>query len=250
MSEALGDKLRQAREEKGMTIEQLAAVTKLNAQFIEALERGRWDLLPGQVYLKPFVKACAEALHLNLKELYGLIDGQETEKPAAAESQPEVPVRGKRLDYRIPVVIIIALIVIAVIYYTVKSRQDGIFSSEVSEIVPAERVVPRKEAKWDRPWQRPALWETGGDRHRLHLEASDTVWVCVLIDGDTTFTGFLNPGAVRTVTTSGNLQVSLGRNDCIIGFFDGTRIEGMGTGPIGPRSFRLGRVNERSDIEH
>jgi transcriptional regulator with XRE-family HTH domain len=250
MSEALGDRLRQAREARGMTLEQLAAVTRLNPQFIEALEKGRWDLLPGQVYLKPFVKACAEALNLNLKELYVLINGKEMEERQVSESQLETPVRGRRFDYRIPVVIFIGLIVVALIYFTVKSRQGGILSTGVSEIVPAERVVRKQEAKWNRPWERPARWESGEDSHRLHLEASDTVWVCILTDGDTTFTGVLNPGASRTFTTSGGLSVNLGRNDCITGYIDGIRIPEMGSGATGPRIFNLGQLEERSNLEH
>ena len=250
MSEALGDRLREAREARGMTVEQLATVTKLNPQFIEALEKGRWDLLPGQVYLKPFVKSCAEALDLNLKELYNLIDGQELKGSSAADSPPEAPVRGSRFDYRIPVVIVIGLIVIALIYFTVKSRQDSTPSTEVSEIVPAEKVLPRREAKWNRPWERPARWQAGEDRHRLRLEASDTVWACVLADSDTTFDGILSPGSGLTFTSKDEFTVSLGRNDCVSGYFDGDKIPGIGSGKAGPHSLRLGGKNERSELEH
>ncbi len=249
MSEALGDKLRQAREARGMTLDQLAAVTKLNPQFIEALEKGRWDLLPGQVYLKPFVKACAEALNLDLKELYALINGKEMEKRQDSEVQAETPEQTRRFDYRIPVVIVIALIVVGLIYFTVRSRQGGILSTGVSEIIPAESVVRKQEAKWNRPWERPARWESGEVGHRLRLEAIDTVWVCVLTDGDTTFTGILNPGAARTFTTNGELSVNVGKNDCIIGYFDGVRIPEMGTGVAGPRIFRMNQIDERSHLE-
>jgi transcriptional regulator with XRE-family HTH domain len=250
MSEALGDKLREAREARGMTIEQLAAVTKLNPQFIEALEKGRWDLLPGQVYLRPFVKSCAEALNLNLKELYRLIDGQEKEKTPAPESRPEAPARGSRFDYRIPVVIVTGLVVIGLIYFTVRSRHNGTPSTHVSEVVPAESVLPRREAKWDRPWERPAQWETGEDKHRLRLEASDTVWACILVDGDTTFDGILNPGKGLTFTSKDEFIVSLGRNDCVSGYFDGNKIPGVGSGKAGPHNLRLGGKNERSEFEH
>jgi cytoskeletal protein RodZ len=73
--ESLGAKLRAAREARELTVDQLSALTKINPAFIDALETGRWDLLPGRVYLKPFVKICGEALNLDVSELYGNIDG-------------------------------------------------------------------------------------------------------------------------------------------------------------------------------
>jgi transcriptional regulator with XRE-family HTH domain len=250
MSEALGDKLRQARQEKGMTIEQLAAATKLNSQFIEALEKGRWDLLPGQVYLKPFVKSCAEVLHLDLKELYRLIDGEEGREPSTTIARPEPPGRRRKFDYRIPVVIVIGAIIVALIYFTVKSREGGLLSPQISEVVPAESVPPKQEAKWARPWERPARWETGEDRHRLRLEASDTVWACILVDGDTTFDGIMTPGSARTFTSKEEFEISLGRNDCVSGYFDGVKIPGIGSGEAAPHSLRLGDQSGRTDFEH
>lgn len=249
MSGALGDRLRQAREASGMTVEQLASLTKLNPQFIEALEKGRWDLLPGQVYLKPFVKSCAEVLHLDLKELYCLINGVDGREPSTTIAQPEPPGSKKKFDYRIPVVIVIGAIVVALIYFTVKSREGDLLSPQLSEVVPAESVTPKKEVKWERPWERPALWEMGEDRHRFRLESSDTVWARILSDGDTTFDGILNPGSALTFTSKEDFMVSLGRNDCVSGYFDGVKIPELGSGSAAPHSLRLGGRSGRNDIE-
>ena len=243
MSRALGDRLREGREAKGLNIEQLAAITRLNEQFIEALESGRRDLLPGQVYLKPFTKICAEALDLDLKELYRIIDGEEKtddEIPATALSQSK-----KGLDYRIPLVIIVGLIIIGLIYLTVRSRDERFPDIGDTDVTPAESHQPRREVKWSRPWERPAAWESAGHNQRLRIEASELVWMSVIADGDTVYAGFLNPGAGKTFTAREEFALSLGRNDCVIGYLNGEKVAEIGSSVRGLFNYHLGSTGER-----
>lgn len=243
MSRALGDRLREGRVAKGLSIEQLAATTRLNEQFIEALESGRRDLLPGQVYLKPFTKICAEALDLDLKELYRIIDGEEKtddEIPATALSQPK-----KGLDYRIPLVTIVGLIIIGLIYLTVSSRDERFPDISDTVVIPAESHQPRREVEWSRPWERPAAWESSGHNQRLRIEASELVWINIIADGDTVYMGFLNPGAGKTFTAREEFALSLGRNDCVIGYLNGERIAEIGSSVRGLFNYHLGSAVER-----
>jgi transcriptional regulator with XRE-family HTH domain len=249
LSRALGDRLREAREARGLSIEQLAAITKLNPQFIEALESGRRDLLPGQVYLKPFTKSCAEALGLDLKELYRIINGESEEKTGEEIPAPDLSRAKKGLDYRLPLVIIIGLIIIGLIYLTVSSRKARSPDMSDTDVVPAETHQPRREAKWNRPWERPAAWEGLARSQRLRIEVSDLVWINVVADGDTTYTGFLNPGAGRTFTAREGFALSLGRNDCVTGYFNGEKIAEIGTSVRGLFNYRLGAIRERQDVE-
>lgn len=249
MSRALGDRLREAREAKGLSIEQLAAITKLNPQFIEALESGRRDLLPGQVYLKPFTKSCAEALGLDLKELYRIINGETEEKNGKEVPAPDLSRPKKGLDIRFPLVIIIGLIIIGLIYLTVNSRKARSPDMSDTDVIPAETHQPRREVKWDRPWERPAAWEALDHHQRLRLEVSDLVWINVVADGDTVYTGFLNPGAGRTFMAREGFALSLGRNDCVTGYFNGRKVAEIGTSVRGLFNFRLGATGERQNVE-
>ncbi len=245
MSRALGDRLRQAREAKGLSIEQLAAITKLNAQFIEALESGRRDLLPGQVYLKPFTKSCAEALDLDLKELYRIINGESEEKTDDKIPSPDISQPKKGLDYRLPLVIVVGLIIIGLIYLTVSSRKDRFPDIDDTDVVPAESHQPRREVKWSRPWERPAAWEGLDRNQRLRIEVSDLVWANIIADGDTVYTGFLNPGTGKTFIAEEGFALSLGRNDCVVGYLNGQRVAEIGSSVRGLFNYRLGVTGER-----
>ena len=65
----IGKKLREAREEKGLTIEQLQERTKIRKKYLVAIENDNYDPIPGTVYVKAFIKGYAEEVGLNGSQL-------------------------------------------------------------------------------------------------------------------------------------------------------------------------------------
>ena len=68
---SIGKILREAREEKGLSVADVSAETKINKKYIQALEDGNYLLIPSQVYAKGFVKAYSNYLGLDAKSLVG-----------------------------------------------------------------------------------------------------------------------------------------------------------------------------------
>lgn len=58
----LGILLQEARLEQGLTIEEMAQRTKIRPQFLAAIEEENFQALPGEAYIKPFVRSYAKAL--------------------------------------------------------------------------------------------------------------------------------------------------------------------------------------------
>ncbi len=93
----IGKELKEVREEKGITLEEVAEKTKISQRFLEAIENGRWEELPEEVYLRGFLKTYAEVLGLDGKEFvanYQRSQSQEVtpdvpEKEAEEESQEQ-----------------------------------------------------------------------------------------------------------------------------------------------------------------
>lgn len=100
----IGETLRQAREEQGLSIEQVMELTKVSRFNIEAIENGREDLLPHPVYAKSFIKNYARVLGLDADDmLAGLRLAQREEyhaetygKPLYAAPPQATPVTGWR----------------------------------------------------------------------------------------------------------------------------------------------------------
>jgi cytoskeleton protein RodZ len=68
MSE-IGETLRQARMRARIDVSEIEAKTKIRAKYLRALENEEWSLLPGQTFVKSFLRTYAQALGLDAKAL-------------------------------------------------------------------------------------------------------------------------------------------------------------------------------------
>ena len=60
MSLTLGEKLRQAREERGISISEVAEQTRISPLYLESIEKDEYKILPGGIFNKGFVKSYAK----------------------------------------------------------------------------------------------------------------------------------------------------------------------------------------------
>lgn len=65
----IGESLRRARAERGITIEQAAEQTRISAAFLRALEAEAFDQLPAPVYVRGFLRSYATYLGLDYEPL-------------------------------------------------------------------------------------------------------------------------------------------------------------------------------------
>lgn len=62
---AFGDKLRREREMRGITLEEIAESTKISKRCLKALEDEQFELLPGGVFNRGFVRSYARFIGIN-----------------------------------------------------------------------------------------------------------------------------------------------------------------------------------------
>lgn len=65
----MGAALRAEREKRGLTVKDIEQETSIRAHYLEALEQGRYDDLPGEVYVKGFIRNYATFLRLDADKL-------------------------------------------------------------------------------------------------------------------------------------------------------------------------------------
>jgi cytoskeleton protein RodZ len=68
MSLTLGEKLRQAREERGLSISEVAEQTRISALYLESIENNDFKPLPGGIFNKGFVKSYAKFVGIDEQE--------------------------------------------------------------------------------------------------------------------------------------------------------------------------------------
>jgi cytoskeletal protein RodZ len=70
--ESLGQKLKNAREEKGLSFDEISRETNIAGRYLEALEREDFAAFPGEPYILGFLRNYGEALSLDVPELLSL----------------------------------------------------------------------------------------------------------------------------------------------------------------------------------
>lgn len=216
----LGRKLKEARESKGMSLSDVQESTKIQKRYLEGIEEGSYDIMPGKFYVRAFIKQYAEAVGLNAEELFEefkseVPSSKEDEVPlrptgsAAATSQTtrvdaSKPVResSKLLDY-LPRILVTAFIIGALILVYVLipksgSESDPAVDEEVQveeptteapaeEETPAveEEAVVEEEPEPAAPAQTLSAVSTSGRQTVYELSGAETFEVAVASKGET-----------------------------------------------------------------
>ena len=66
----LGEYLRQMRESRGVSLEEVASATNVSLRYLTAIEEGQYDVLPPDVYVRGFLTAYGEFLGIDPEELF------------------------------------------------------------------------------------------------------------------------------------------------------------------------------------
>ena len=123
MSE-LGQVLQRAREEKGISLDDIQRITKIQRRYLEAIERGHFHVLPGHFYARAFIKSYAEAVGLDPNHIMSHFQSDLPSQPPTEQverlrrrrvASANNPLQGGRWVTKTLLVLFIALI-IGVIY--------------------------------------------------------------------------------------------------------------------------------------
>lgn len=194
-------------------INEVETRTKIRAKYLRAIENEEWGLLPGDVYVKSFLRTYSEYLGLDSRQL---IDDYKRryERPSDNELRPITPLGRERERHRQPrgplippwVLIGVVLVGIVVALYFLGIKGKG--GSTTPTTTQATTQPPRHKARH----HRAARTRTVASTVKLQLVPTGAVYVC-LVDG----TGkklipgqIFNVGQTIPVKTSSKLLLTLG----------------------------------------
>jgi cytoskeletal protein RodZ len=114
---AFGEQLKREREMRGVSLEEVSKATRIGVRFLEAIEAGRWEQLPGGVFNRGFIRAIGRFLGLDEDNLIA-------EYAMETKDAPRVSVLDKRLQQtaRAPIagVAVVVLLLVAAGYFAVR----------------------------------------------------------------------------------------------------------------------------------
>ncbi len=89
--DSIGDSLRQAREEKGLSLSDVQRITKIRSHYLEALEAGEFAILPGQAYERAFIRTYASAIGIDPQPYLARYDNLRAEAERELQAQQAGP---------------------------------------------------------------------------------------------------------------------------------------------------------------
>ena len=84
----IGEQLRKAREAKGLSISDIEKATKIQSRYLEAIENNDFDKLPGDFYVRAFIRQYAQIVGLDGKELLSQYQGEVANEVSQPEESP------------------------------------------------------------------------------------------------------------------------------------------------------------------
>ena len=201
----VGQRLREAREAKGLSIEDIAATTRIPTRHLSSLETGEWDKLPAATYSIGFAKNYAGAVGLDRTEIGEALRTEMGGSARPATIYPEVyeaadPARTMPKGLVFGALALLAIVVIGLTWISSRSLEaDG-------AAVPVENVAAT-DTNAAAPAPAPAPVADGP----VVLTATDAVWISVKDGGAILKQGELAagesyqlpPSAVAPVLTTG-----------------------------------------------
>jgi len=138
-STPFGEHLRRERELRGVTLDEVSAATRIKTSFLEAIENGRWEELPGGAFNRGFIRATSRFLGLDED---GMVAEYSLETGAVIQIRPlDKPNGAMPRDYR-PAAIAGSMVLLLVIagawlghheYWFHKQKHPGVSSGGASQ---------------------------------------------------------------------------------------------------------------------
>jgi transcriptional regulator with XRE-family HTH domain len=241
----LGEMLRKARQEKGLTLADVEEATRIRQRYLEALEYGDEHSLPARVYVEGFVRSYAAFLGLSAPDM--LARYRAARPPATTETPPLQPaLRPVHLPGRFPwgrlilAGIVLAALVLAAAAYVranlplpVGLPGVGIpLPAPTSISVPSGQPTATPEPVTPEPTPTrlptPTATPTPIPEVRVQVRITERAWLRVTVDGSVVFEGELSAGDSRTWIGRDTVAILSGN----AGGTDVT-VDGAPRGPLG-----------------
>jgi len=234
---SLGIRLRELREAKGVSLDDIARSTRVGRGHLEALESDSWGDLPSPVFVKGFIRAYCEFLEASPDEALGLYREAtgETVRPDRVQSAVHTPPTRRIGPLMVSLVLFIAfgasLFALRIglkssphpaptVLGAARGNAESVPSSTPSPVTVAP-VVPVQPSPVPAGELRPSA-------QRLLIRAVEATWIRVQVDEGQEAEELLQAGAVREWTAARRFVLTVGNAGALEVDLNGRRLPALG----------------------
>lgn len=247
----LGYYLKAEREKRGIRLEEVASITKIQLHTLKHMEEGNWKALPPKPFIKGFITAYSRYVGLNAQEVYQLylsetepavVTASLVEEEASPALESPAPSRGPELTasqiienpttLRLKPIIFsgVGVLALGLSIWLIRLGRNSVAGPEapvtaaVAPISPSEPVAKVEIEKTNREVASEALAPapttpeatvppaTGETAHQIEVIPRDRTWIKVVIDEAPPIEYFLAASEKATFSASQKIKVVLGNS--------------------------------------
>ena len=250
--ESFAQELKAKREEKKITLREIYEKTRIDAKYLEEIEKGNFDFMP-DVYIRAFIRKYADVVDLPQEEAMNMYDAaregksiEEVTKNATGtdDENPKLPndkdsseaatysnLTEKKNNTTIIIGAILGIVLIIATYYFVvyNGNDEIIVEPKIEEILNERNNIEEtpkfKIEKRDTVFQNKMVKT---DSLSLRINAIDTSWFRIIIDSSTKDEFILNPNRTKVLSAQSKINLLLGNAGGVEFFLNGKKLQFSG----------------------
>ncbi len=244
--ESIGSRLKEAREAKGISIQEAQKDTRIHGKVLIALENDRVkEAVSGPIYIRSFIKKYGDYLGLDGASL-----ADEYKVDAHVPIRQVLMLRKPRSPFRFPFKKVVTFVIaVLLIYFGIKvlffvgSKIKSNFPSRPKTTkkveAPKPKLIPKEAAHAETQTARPVASAVDiptqiprGENLILTIKARGDVWLKVKSDGTVIYDGILKKGSTESWQAKQSLDISTGKAETISADLNGAALGPLGKGVL------------------
>jgi cytoskeletal protein RodZ len=250
MLDKFAEELKNAREKSGVTLQQMAAKTRIDIKFLEAIDQGNFSFLP-ELYVKAFLKEYAKTIGINEEETAKKYDAAKigvlpdevekekedsTELPSKqAEKKSHAPKQTVRTyvdpsttqqkpgggqDQKTTMIMIASVLAVValtiILYLTVFQKSSDIIVEEkpYNEVIQNSQPRFSEEKNKNEETTTPVITDSLLLKF-TNVDSTDTSWIYVIMDNKTSEEFLLFPRRFKTLKAASDFEFTLGNSGVV-----------------------------------
>jgi cytoskeletal protein RodZ len=194
--QSVGERLRAAREAQGLTLDEIAASTRIPRRHLQTIEEGRYDGLPAPTYSAGFIKSWARRLGLNgqvlADEFRAEMGGIAVERTQSLPYEPADPRRTPPVGLAMLALLVGVVLLLGYLYWRGTTEQPSRIAATATDQAAPKPVAPAAAVP-AAPVAAPAV-TAPQPNGPVVIGASQDVWIKVSDQGKTLFMNVMHPG--------------------------------------------------------
>jgi cytoskeleton protein RodZ len=212
MESSFGAFLRQERETRELSLDEIVKKTKIQKKFLIALEEDRLSDMPSAAILRGFIRSYADAVGVDQKLVISKFEeSQKKLHPEKAKPKPRPENTIKASHVIIPGAVIFIILAVAVTIYMTRNKPEPVTVPTPVPVIPkpVNPVATPNPVPTEKP-EEPEAVQYVSPPFLVRVKAVEICWLIATIDEKTSREATLYPGNFFEVRADKKLSILLG----------------------------------------